>query len=152
MEAKEFLQRSFRLYLALDSKAEQIQRLQSLAQKITTVIKGAPSASAETGLEQSIAAIQEREKQLNADVENMLSARAEIELAIAAVPKYTERALLEYRYLSFLPWSIIAQKMKCSIERVYRIHRDALKNFPAVTVNDSSRTVNDSAATVKTYK
>lgn len=127
--AKEFLRRSYRLYLASDSKAEQIQRLQSLAQKITTVINGVPSASTEAGLEKSIAAIQEREQQLNADIKNMLSARAEIELAIAAVPKYTERALLEYRYLSFLSWHIIAQKMKCSIERVYQIHRDALKNF-----------------------
>lgn len=138
MVTKEFLQRSYRLYLALDSKAEQIQRLQSLAQKITTVINGVPSASADSGLEQSIAAIQEHEKRLSADIEAMLIARAEIELAIAAVKQDRERVVLEYRYLGYLPWRVIASKMQCSVERVYRLHRDALKNFSAVTVNDSS--------------
>ena len=139
MTTKEFLQRSFRLYVALDCKFEQILRLQSLAKKVTTVISGVPSVSADSRLEQSVAVIQSLEENLNADITVMLDARAEIAAAIALVTNDSERFVLEYRYLAFLPWQEISRKMRISLERVYRVHRDAIKNFSPVTVNDSSR-------------
>lgn len=129
--AKKFLRQAAQLNLKVDSKIEQLLRLQELAKKITSVVNGVPAANANSKLEKAVADVQEQSIHLSDEISLMLKTRAEIVAAIAQIPNPTERAVLEYRYLAFKTWRAIARSMNISVQHVFRIHRDALKNFSA---------------------
>lgn len=131
MTTKEFLQQAFRLYRDLDSKLEQLARLRELAMAITSATDIVPSGnhSNSSRIEAAIVALHSQCSNLSDEIERLLAVRAEISTAISKVENDSERLLLEYRYLSFEPWKTVAQKMRLSLESVYRLHRQALKNF-----------------------
>lgn len=48
---------------------------------------------------------------------------------ITELPNKTEAAVLVYRYILFMPWKKIADRMNLKVEKVYPIHRSAVENF-----------------------
>lgn len=135
MTAKEFLQQVFNAYQEVDSKLEQMARLQSLAARTTTVMHGAPCGgnALSSRIERAIIAIQEQSEYLADEINHLLDVRREVSEAIAHVADPAERRILEYRYLAFLSWKEISNSMKSGLRTIYRLHDRALKNFAAVT-------------------
>lgn len=136
MTAKEFLQQVFIAYQEVDSKLEQIARLQSLAQRTTTIIHDTPcgnGTSLSSRVEQAIIAIQGQTEYLADEINHLLDVRREVSEAISHVTDPTERRVLAYRYLAFKSWKEISHSMKIGLRTVFRLHEKALKNFAAVS-------------------
>lgn len=132
MTAKEFLQQVFIVYQDVDSKLEQIARLQSLATRTTTVIRSTPcgnSASLFSRVEQAVLSIEGQSDKLADDLKHFMQVRDDVAKAIANVADPAERRLLEFRYLALLSWKEISHFMKVGLRTVYRLHDRALKNF-----------------------
>ena len=131
MTAKEFLQQVYFAQQEVEMKLEQIERLQSLATRITTRFKSTPSGSnsIDSRIEISVAEIQEQINRLSEEVTKLLSVSKEVQATIAQVEKVISRRILEYRYLSFFTWKQIAIMMRTSLRHVYKLHKEALENF-----------------------
>ena len=130
MTGKEFLQQVFVAYKEIDSKIEQIARLQSLATRTTTVIKSIPCGKGTTlssRVENAVLSIQ-------GHTEYLLEVRREVSDAIAKVQNHDERIVLEYRYLCFYSWKQISHAMRMSLRTIFRLHDRALKNFSVLAV------------------
>ncbi len=136
MTQKEFLQQAGNTHLAVESRLEQIARLQSLTTKATTVMNGVPTAGTSAGsvIETRIGEVQEQSALLAEEISRMVDARNEVAEAIARVTNPDERCLLELRYLCHYSWEQIAKILTFSVDHVFTLHRQALKNL---TVNNS---------------
>lgn len=133
---KEFLQQVFIAYQEADSKLEQMSRLQSLAQRTTTVIRNTPCGNGRalsSRVEQAVAELAGQSEQLADEIKCLLKVREEVANVIARVTAPAERSILEYRYLAFLSWKEISHSMKMGLRTIYRLHDRALKSFAAVT-------------------
>jgi hypothetical protein len=135
MTVKEFLQQVFITYQEVDSKLEQMSRLQSLATRTTTVIHNTPcgGGNASSRIERAIIAIQGQSEYLADEINHLLDVRREVSEAISHVTDPAERRILEYRYLAFCSWKEISCSMKIGLRTVFRLHDKALKNFAAVS-------------------
>ena len=137
MTGKEFLQQVFVAYKEIDSKIEQIARLQSLATRTTTVIKSIPCGKGTTlssRVENAVLSIQGQTEYLAKEINHLLEVRREVSDAIAKVQNHDERIVLEYRYLCFYSWKQISHAMRMSLRTIFRLHDRALKNFSVLAV------------------
>lgn len=134
MTAKEFLQRVFKEYQEVDTKIEQVARLQSLATRTTAIVRGTPCGNKQalsSCVEDAVSAIQEQANGLAAEIKYFLAVRQEVAAAIAQVKNPAERRVLEFRYLAFLSWKEISYAMKIGLSTVFRFHQQALNSFAA---------------------
>lgn len=133
MTAKEYLQQVYQLNEKIDSKLEQIARLQSTATRVTTVITGTPGTTTRLSsrIEDAVANVQQQADLLADEIKQLLNLRREVAAAIAELENHNERIVLEYRYLCFRSWQDIAHLMRTGVRYVYYIHSRALNNFAA---------------------
>jgi len=131
MTAKEFLQQVYIANKEIDAKLEQIARLQSLATRTTSAIKGVPSGDSATNsrIENSIVLIHEKTAQLSAELTRLLQVSEKVAVTIAAVRNDKERMILEYRYLCFFSWENISKMINVSLSSVFKLHNKALKKI-----------------------
>ena len=134
MTAKEFLQQAYYAQQEVDMKLEQIERLQLLATRTTTVFKSVPSGSAcaDSKIEMAVIRIQEQINRLTAELTELLNVTEKVSAAIAQVKNPAEKKILKYRYLCFFSWKQISLLMKTGQSNIFKLHATALKNFPAV--------------------
>lgn len=134
MTVKEFLEQAYIAQQEIDMCLEQITKLQSLATRTTSTLKGTPSgsASATSKIEQALVSIQERKDQLAEEVTELLKITDKVSAAIATIKNPTEKKILKYRYLCFFSWKQIALMMKISESSLFRLHANAIKNFSVV--------------------
>ena len=133
MTTKEFLQQAFVAHQMVESRLEQIARLQSLATRTTTAIKGVPSAgtSASSVIETQIGKVQEQSALLAEEISRMVDVRNEVAEAIARVKNPDERCLLELRYLCHYSWEQMAKIFLCTERTMFYLHERAIKNLAA---------------------
>ena len=131
MTAKDFFQQAFRAYRNIDSKLEQLARLRELTMRTTSALSGIPNGGNDSSskLESAVVALHMAQAKLGTEIEKLLAVWNEVAAAIAEVTDADERLVLEYRYLAFESWQTIATKMRLSVDRIYFLHREALKNF-----------------------
>ncbi len=127
-DSKAFLQRAFNLYQDLDCKIEQFTRLQSLAQKVTSIIGCVPSTENNhvSFLENAIVELNEQSLKIQSSILVFVTTVSEIAEVISKVENDDERLVLSYRYLAFRTWNDIAGKLNFSTQHIYRLHGNAL--------------------------
>lgn len=116
---------------AADRLREEIARLYSKAEKMTTTLKLVPTiGGGGRGIESAIEGIGELVDQLSEKQNEANQLRCKIEDAISMVPDGRLRLLLEYKYIDGLTWERIAEKMGFDDVRwIYRLHRKALSGL-----------------------
>ena len=131
MTALDFLSQAYRLDLRIDSKLEQLNFLNELAEKCTATIGAMPrnpnqniSAMADT-----VARIVDLQKEIDGDIQQLIEIRRQIVAAIKAVDNHECQTLLELRFLCGYTWEEIAIKMGFSIPHTYRMRDRALKQI-----------------------
>ena len=70
--------------------------------------------------------ITDLEKEVEADIAKMIDLRAEIRDIINRMPNVKAILVLKYRYIEFLKWGEIAQRMNLPLNQIHNIHRNAL--------------------------
>ena len=69
------------------------------------------------------------EAELAGEMEEWARVRREVAAAIAAAPKESHRLLLEYRYLCGWELRRTAIRMNYSVDRMWHLHAEALREF-----------------------
>lgn len=130
MTAKEYLNQGFRINEYIDAKIEQIAMLRELAKKTSVTISDMPGSPNHDNskVEEIIIKIVSLEDEINRYIDKLVDLKKEIMEVIDNVEDPQECLLLNLRYLNFLTWEQIAEKMDCSVRNVHIVHSKALEN------------------------
>ena len=133
MTAKDYLGQAYRLDQRINSKAEQVASLNSLAAKCTAALTGMPRNPnrATSTMVDAVEKIIDLQAEINCDIDKLVDLKHEIVSVIKAIDDAEYQTLLEKRYLCFMSWEQIAVDMNYSIDNVFKAHRKAL-SFVAV--------------------
>ena len=129
MDIKKWLSRAYKIEQQITSKREQIEKWNSLAQKVTSNPQAVPVQGGynESRLEKACCEIADIETEITKQLADLISAQKEISETISRVPFTTSRILLEQRYIICKGWEDIAEFMNYSAVYVKRdLHRQAL--------------------------
>ena len=139
MTAKEFLSQARYLDMRINSKAEQIESLNSLATKCTTALTGMPhNPSTSTSLmADAVSKIVDLQAEISKDMQELVKLKHKVSNLIKSVPNYEYQTLLEKRYLCFQSWEQIAVDMNFSMQHSFRIHDKALKEIELIYEDES---------------
>ena len=124
MTAKEYLGQAYRLDQRINSKLQQVESLRSLTQKVTASYDSEPVSRTRNvnSLEDTIIRLIEAEKQINQQIDELVSLKMDIAALIDHVHNESYRLILEKRYLCFLPWDQIASDLHYSRRWVLNKH------------------------------
>lgn len=130
MTTKEYLNKMRTLDRLIDSKLEQIDRLRSLSERVTTTLSFSPKgAGGANRTEYCIERIWQLEKEVTEDIDRLVDMKSGIRGAIERVENDKYRLLLEYRYLCGYTWETISEKMGIEVRWVYELHGRALQEI-----------------------
>lgn len=126
-----YLKRYINLDREIDRKLEEVARLRSKLTRVTEVFTAEPrgGGSIRGKTENIIAKIVDLEKEIDADVDRLISIRDNIKAIIEAVEDDREKLLLQYRYLDGRTFEEIAVQMHYSWRQIHRLHSKALTNL-----------------------
>ncbi len=131
MDVKQWLLRAYRIDQQIQSKNEQIEMWETLAQKVTSNPSAQPGGSGGTNysrVENYCIKIADAQMEIERQRDELIRVRQEIEAAINKVQNITLRLLLEQRYLLCKNWEDIADFMGYCVEYVKRdLHKQALR-------------------------
>ena len=130
MTAKEYLSQAFIVDVDINTKLDQLDRLNALATKATTTFSEVPFTGTPDPhrREDIIVKIIDLEDRIKEEMRRLVDLKSDIMTAIAKIEEPEQRIVLEKRYLEFKKWEDIAVEMNRSLRSIYRLHGQALKN------------------------
>ena len=130
MTSKEYLSQAFIVDVDINTKLDQLDRLNALATKATTTFSEVPFTGTPDPhrREDIIVKIIDLEDRIKEEMRRLVDLKSEIMTAIAKIEEPEQRIVLEKRYLEFKKWEDIAVEMNRSLRSIYRLHGQALKN------------------------
>lgn len=102
--------------MRINAKLEQLDSLKNLRLR----------AESADGTVTKIAAMQE---EINRDIDELVDLKAEITRRIRQLSKPEYQTVLELRYLCFMTWEEIIDRMCYTGRHVFRLHKEALEEF-----------------------
>lgn len=129
-EKKKWLLEYRRLEQNIERDMEELQRLESRAEKITSMVSDMPKGSQQgDSLQRSVEKICELKASLNQRIDAAVEKRKEIEAVIETLEDKTLQLLLRYRYIDGMTWEQIALKLNYSYMHVCRLHGQSLSQI-----------------------
>ena len=130
MTAKEYLSQAFIVDVDINTKLDQLDRLNALATKATTTFSEVPFTGTPDPhrREDIIVKIIDLEDRIKEEMRRLVDLKSDIMTAIGKIEEPEQRIVLEKRYLEFKKWEDIAVEMNRSLRSIYRLHGEALKN------------------------
>lgn len=128
---KEYLQKLWRLNEFIESNKRQLLELRRISESIggSNFEERVKGGTLENHLETTIAKIVDLEAEIREELDAYITLKGEILSAISRHSDEDESLLLKLRYVEFMTWEQIAEKMNYSTRQIYRLHKDALNNF-----------------------
>ena len=116
---------------ALEATQERLERLQSSAERVTTIIDGLPSgAKGRSFIEDMLVRMLSEMERAEAALEELKRMHEEFERELERkVKPMRTRMLMRMRYLDGLSWRQIGRILSVSSSRVYQMHRQAIEQF-----------------------
>lgn len=127
-EKKRYLQRYCKLDKSINQKLEELAKVKALCEKVTATLSFAPGGGNGTKEDSYIKLIVLRDE-INAETDNYVNMRLEIEAKINTVPDETLRTLLRYRYINGNTFEQVAVNMNYCYMQVCRLHGKALSEM-----------------------
>jgi len=134
MDKKEYLSRYHNLQLRIGKKKEYIAFCRERADSIPGPCYGErvgtnPNRNTEAPFEKWILRALDAEHELKDLEAKAEKVKSEIESSIAKLEDETMQMILVYRYIDWLTWIEISNKIYCSLASVYRNHREAIEKL-----------------------
>jgi DNA-directed RNA polymerase specialized sigma subunit len=131
MNAKEYLGQAYRIDQRINSKLEQISSYRDLTNKVTSIISDMPHSSTRdiSSMENVICKIIDLENEVNDDIDYLVELKRSMVSMIKQIKNPEYQTLLELRYLCYHSWEKIAVEMDYSLQHVFRLHNNALKDI-----------------------
>ena len=116
MTSKEYLEQARFLDMRINAKLEQLESLKNLRLR----------AESADGTVTKIAVMQE---EINRDIDELVDLKAEITRRIRQLSKPEYQTVLELRYLCFMTWEEIGDRMRYSMPYLFKLHTRALEEL-----------------------
>jgi DNA-directed RNA polymerase specialized sigma subunit len=131
MKAKEYLSQAFGLDQRINSKLEQVASLRSLATRAAASLQAGRvcETNEHSPRENTLVKILDLENEIDEDIDHLVDLKREIMEVINAVEQPEHQLLLELRYLNFMTWEAIAERMNYSYRQIHRLHGQALNRL-----------------------
>ena len=126
---KEYLRRYHAAELAEREIREEIDDLRMNKMFPALIQDGMPHGSSCMDLSEYAAQLDELLTELKDQMEQRIRIRREITQRIEAMQDETEKTVLRLRYIHWLRWEQIAERMGYSLRNITKIHGKALANF-----------------------
>ena len=131
LEVKHWLKSAEYCQKKIEANLDEIQRLRSLAEKATVSFS---SVRASTGRQDRVGDVTVKlvnyQKKLQAQIQKLIDDKERIQFIITNfVDDYSQRIVLEFRYIHLYDWLTISDKMSYSPSHVYLIHNQALQTL-----------------------
>lgn len=129
MTTKEYLSQAYRLDDEINTKLESLERLKSIAEKMTSVNSGMPHGSSDPhSKEDVLIKIADMDAEITADIDRLVGLKREIIRKINFVDDQTYRILLYKRYINHERWEEIAVDMGYYLRHIHELHEKALNS------------------------
>ena len=132
METKQYLRKAYRLHELIESEKAELDALKDLAHSVSSSsvsdMPRSPSQNNEAPYEKHVLKIVELEAKINREIQEYILLAEEIREVINNVEDNEERLLLRNRYIHFMEWDTLCDKMHISEKTAHRIHSSALRN------------------------
>lgn len=132
MTAKEFLKPLKTMQTDIDTKKDQLRSLRESLESITPTYGekiGCSGSRNVHSMSEKICTAIDIETELEKSIEVLVETQSHIISAINEIPDIECQAILHWRYMKRLPWSLVAKKANLSEDGVYKKHRKALKEL-----------------------
>lgn len=126
---KEYLRRYHAAELAEREIREEIDDLRMNKMFPALIQDGMPHGSSCMDLSEYAAQLDELLTELKDQMEQRIRIRREITQRIEAMRDETEKTVLRLRYIHWMKWERIAERLGYDVRNVTRIHGRALQNF-----------------------
>lgn len=127
--AKEYLNQAYRLNDKIKSNLRQVEDLEAKVTSVTVSFGEKVQSGEKNSTEQVILKIIALKQKINEETDRYIDLLTEIRSTIDKVKDPDENLLLTLRYIEFMKWEEIMEKMNFSETQVHRVHRNALKNI-----------------------
>lgn len=114
-EKKKYLRQYRYLEGRVNSLCDELAKWRSLAECITPVLSDMPKGSGGDRLPRTVEKIIELEQELDAQIDQMIDTRREIEQTVAAVDDQRLRDVLRYRYIEGMTQEETAEAINVSV-------------------------------------
>jgi Protein of unknown function (DUF1492). len=132
MDAKEYLSQAFYLNKQIKAKERKLDWLRDIApgpsMRFSEEMK-VPGNPRHSIVEDAAIKVVTLEEEIAADILKLVDVIKEIEATIRQIEPIDCRTILEMRYLGFMPWNEIIDRMGCGSSYVFRRHREALSRI-----------------------
>lgn len=137
ISAKAFFQQLWDIEKQIGVKAEQVERLKSLATKVTAAMSEANSrpSGASRSTEDVMVKIIDLQNELTAEIGRLVDLKCEAYTIIRLIPNEKQRRSLEYRYLNCNTMEKVGEKLGCSTKWARKIINEALSEAEKIMKN-----------------
>lgn len=133
MRAKQYLQQAFKINELINSKIEELKELRILSTSLPgtdfTQERVQKTKSHDAKFTKYVISMVDLEKKIDEEMADLMELKIEIREKINQVEDSKRRLVLQYRYINFMKWEEVAEKMSYSIKQLHRIHNDALTDI-----------------------
>lgn len=139
MTARQYLGQAYRLDESINTKLRQLGQLKSMATHISSTISDikVQTSHSTSRLEDTMVKIIDQEREIDSEIDELVDLKAEIRGMVDKVEDPDHRLILEKRYLVFEDWNQIADEMFYSIQHIFALHTEALRDFEEVLKAES---------------
>lgn len=131
MNVKQYLKQAYRLNELINSDLAELQNLRSLSVSISSDMskERVQSTKQPDKIGSIVAKIVDLENEINAEINQFVDLKKEIRDKINLLTNRNQQLVLRLRYIEFLTWEQVAERMTYSVKQVFRIHGEAIKNL-----------------------
>lgn len=137
-EKKKYLRQYRYLEGRVNSLCDELAKWRSLAERVTPVLSDMPKGSGGDRLPRTVEKIIELEQELDAQIDQMIDTRREIEKAVAAVDDQRLRDVLRYRYIEGMTQEETAERLELSSRQIRTLEKVAEKRIPLPVISGST--------------
>lgn len=137
MTPKEYLSQAFSIDRKINLDIEKLKEMRSslYGRAVSYENDGSQhSTSGSNSIESALLKVVEYEEKINAEIDELVNKRLEIEKAIRMVNDEVLQEILTRRYLQFQKWERIAVEMHYSIQWVFKLHGQALSKIAKIAI------------------
>lgn len=128
MTAKQYLSRAYNLKRRIAAKEMHLEELRTQAEHVTANLTGMPRGSGTSSpVEHVTVQIADLSMSLELDWMDFFVYQDEIRRLIDGLEDPAVVQVLSARYVTYLPWRVIAERLHYSERAVYKIHRRGLR-------------------------
>lgn len=131
-EAKDYLNRIKWYDVLIDSKLEEMERLNDLVRRITPSMSGAAGGGNGDKLGDTVAKIVDLQDEINRKIDEFVALKQAASSMLSQITRTDYYKILHMRYIRYMSFESIAQDMGCTYRWATKMHGQALQEFDKV--------------------